>query len=184
MFRTRGHPNLGGWNFRTPEPVVPHSLTFVVSKKLRSLYPEFVMSLSMNPFFRIIVMATTEMESCSSECRSEPGTGDGDSKYPLKVLYCGGKILTPVLWRAFLQNKWGHFKNCFLFLLCSVLSAYRGKVDDHVNFWCSEIAQNMLLFAFLLTLHCDCSTVSTCLSQPNADSGWRRTSQMFLPGWL
>lgn len=55
------------------------------------------MSLSMNPFFRIIVMATTEMESCSSECRSEPGTGDGDSKYPLKVLYCGGKILTPVL---------------------------------------------------------------------------------------
>uniref|UniRef100_A0A3P8VUK4 Density-regulated protein n=1 Tax=Cynoglossus semilaevis TaxID=244447 RepID=A0A3P8VUK4_CYNSE len=40
-------------------------------------------------------MATTEMESCSSECRSEPGTGDGDSKYPLKVLYCGGKILTP-----------------------------------------------------------------------------------------
>lgn len=31
-------------------------------------------------------MATTEMESGSSE----HGTHDPDSKYPLKVLYCGG----------------------------------------------------------------------------------------------
>uniref|UniRef100_A0A4W6DCT9 Density-regulated protein n=1 Tax=Lates calcarifer TaxID=8187 RepID=A0A4W6DCT9_LATCA len=34
-------------------------------------------------------MATTEMESGSSESRSEQGTVDTDSKYPLKVLYCG-----------------------------------------------------------------------------------------------
>lgn len=35
-------------------------------------------------------MATTEMESGSSESRSEQGPLDSDSKYPLKVLYCGG----------------------------------------------------------------------------------------------
>uniref|UniRef100_A0A3B5AX06 Density-regulated protein n=1 Tax=Stegastes partitus TaxID=144197 RepID=A0A3B5AX06_9TELE len=35
-------------------------------------------------------MATTEMESGSLESRSEHGTADPDSKYPLKVLYCGG----------------------------------------------------------------------------------------------
>lgn len=33
-------------------------------------------------------MATTEMESGSSD----HGTLDPDSKYPLKVLYCGGKV--------------------------------------------------------------------------------------------
>uniref|UniRef100_A0A3Q3M6F0 Density-regulated protein n=1 Tax=Mastacembelus armatus TaxID=205130 RepID=A0A3Q3M6F0_9TELE len=38
-------------------------------------------------------MATTEMESGSSESRSEQGTADPDSKYPLKVLYCGGAVL-------------------------------------------------------------------------------------------
>uniref|UniRef100_A0A8D3AF10 Density-regulated protein n=1 Tax=Scophthalmus maximus TaxID=52904 RepID=A0A8D3AF10_SCOMX len=35
-------------------------------------------------------MAAIEMVSSSSESRSEHGTGDPDSKYPLKVLYCGG----------------------------------------------------------------------------------------------
>lgn len=35
-------------------------------------------------------MATTEMESGSTESRSEQGTADPDSKFPLKVLYCGG----------------------------------------------------------------------------------------------
>uniref|UniRef100_A0A3Q2DUQ8 Density-regulated protein n=1 Tax=Cyprinodon variegatus TaxID=28743 RepID=A0A3Q2DUQ8_CYPVA len=34
-------------------------------------------------------MATTEMESGSSESRSDHGSLDSDSKYPLKVLYCG-----------------------------------------------------------------------------------------------
>ncbi|PWA26465.1 hypothetical protein CCH79_00001215 [Gambusia affinis] len=34
-------------------------------------------------------MATTEMESGSTESRSEQGSLDPDSKYPLKVLYCG-----------------------------------------------------------------------------------------------
>uniref|UniRef100_A0A3P9PUG3 Density-regulated protein n=1 Tax=Poecilia reticulata TaxID=8081 RepID=A0A3P9PUG3_POERE len=34
-------------------------------------------------------MATTEMESGSTETRSEQGSLDPDSKYPLKVLYCG-----------------------------------------------------------------------------------------------
>lgn len=35
-------------------------------------------------------MATTEMESGSLENKSEQGPSDPDSKYPLKVLYCGG----------------------------------------------------------------------------------------------
>uniref|UniRef100_A0A8C5E929 Density-regulated protein n=1 Tax=Gouania willdenowi TaxID=441366 RepID=A0A8C5E929_GOUWI len=34
-------------------------------------------------------MATTEMDSGSSESRLEHGTTDLNSKYPLKVLYCG-----------------------------------------------------------------------------------------------
>lgn len=38
------------------------------------------------------MMATTEMDCGSSESRSEQGSLDPDSKYPLKVLYCGGKI--------------------------------------------------------------------------------------------
>lgn len=42
--------------------------------------------------FRSFVMATTEMESGSLESRSEQGTVDSDSKYPLKVLYCGGTV--------------------------------------------------------------------------------------------
>lgn len=37
-------------------------------------------------------MATTEMESGSLESRSEQGTADPDSKYPMKVLYCGGAV--------------------------------------------------------------------------------------------
>ncbi|TWW66246.1 Density-regulated protein [Takifugu flavidus] len=34
-------------------------------------------------------MATTEMDCGSSESKSEQGSMDPDSKYPLKVLYCG-----------------------------------------------------------------------------------------------
>ncbi|XP_072310415.1 density-regulated protein isoform X2 [Eucyclogobius newberryi] len=34
-------------------------------------------------------MATTEMESGSSDYKSEHGPSDPESKYPLKVLYCG-----------------------------------------------------------------------------------------------
>lgn len=35
-------------------------------------------------------MATTEMDCGSTESKSEQGSMDPDSKYPLKVLYCGG----------------------------------------------------------------------------------------------
>lgn len=38
------------------------------------------------------MMATTEMDS--SESRSEQGSLDPDSNYPLKVLYCGGTVQT------------------------------------------------------------------------------------------
>lgn len=37
-------------------------------------------------------MATTEMDSRSSESKSEKDSLDPDSKYPLKVLYCGGTL--------------------------------------------------------------------------------------------
>ena len=37
-------------------------------------------------------MATTEMDSGSLESKPEHGTVDSDSKYPLKVLYCGGTV--------------------------------------------------------------------------------------------
>lgn len=36
------------------------------------------------------MMATTEMDCGFSESKSEQSSLDPDSKYPLKVLYCGG----------------------------------------------------------------------------------------------
>lgn len=39
------------------------------------------------------MMATTEMDCGSSESKSEQGSMDPDSKYPLKVLYCGGTFM-------------------------------------------------------------------------------------------
>lgn len=41
---------------------------------------------------RSLVMATTEMDSGCSEIKAEQGPADLDSKYPLKVLYCGGTV--------------------------------------------------------------------------------------------
>lgn len=41
--------------------------------------------------FRIYIMATTEnAESGSPENKAERRTGNSDTMYPLKVLYCGG----------------------------------------------------------------------------------------------
>lgn len=75
-------------------------------------------------------MATTEMDCGSSESKSEQGSLDPDSKYPLKVLYCGGTSmhLLKFFWKFFRLL----LKNVITILLClcSVLFAYRGKLSS------------------------------------------------------
>lgn len=82
-------------------------------------------------------MATTEMDSGSSEIKSEQGTADLDSKYPLKVLYCGGIVYKLIFTciNIFLY----HFVCLYVLVLlfyCSVLPAYGGELDFKPNVQC------------------------------------------------
>lgn len=57
-------------------------------------------------------MATTEMEP-----GSEHGTADPDSKYPLKVLYCGGTVQRAFIYCSFSQSLLGGFDPASPFFL-------------------------------------------------------------------
>lgn len=83
--KEKGHGEGIGWTKtqRETSAAMQTLLCFLVSQT-------FLLFLFTLP--RSFVMATTEMESGSTESRSEQGSLDPDSKYPLKVLYCGGTI--------------------------------------------------------------------------------------------
>lgn len=125
-------------------------------------------------------MATTEMDSE----RSEPGSVDGDSKYPLKVLYCGGTVLLLV---PFSIVRAVFFLFCFdneyvpLSSVCSLPTEVDKDCQTQINN--KFVNAKVCIVIFLFILYCFVhSIVSTCPSQPNVGNGLRRTFLMFLPG--
>lgn len=132
-------------------------------------------------------MATTEMDCSSPESKSEQGSLDPDSKYPLKVLYCGG--ISMHLLNLFRNFFTGHVQNVIevLLCLCSVLFAHRGKPSSVTN--CDVALGAKLDIAIAVEGIAEstsfvCSIVSTCPSQQNVGCGLRKTFLTFLQSWL
>lgn len=66
------------------------------------------------------MMAATEMDCGSSESKSEQGSLDPDSKYPLKVLYCGGRAMHLVKFWNFLHARFQNVIEVLLSLQCAL----------------------------------------------------------------